>query len=70
MKNLVILTLVLLLGLAVLAIDLAEDRVTELEVQNIELKHEAIETQKDISECLMDNASMNNRVDEVIKKFG
>lgn len=70
MKEIIIFALVLLLGLAVLAIDLAEDRVTELEVQNIELKHEVIETRKDISECLMDNASMNDRVDEVIRKFG
>lgn len=70
MKNLVILSLVLLLGLAVYAIDLAEDRVTELEVQNVELKHEVIETRKDIAECLMDNASMNDKVDEVIRKFG
>ena len=70
MKNLVIFALVLLLGLAVYAIDLAEDRITELEIQNVELKHEAIEKNQDISECLMDNASMNDRVDEVIRKFG
>lgn len=38
MKEIIIFALVLLLGLAVLAIDLAEDRVTELEVQNTELK--------------------------------
>lgn len=69
MKNLIILALVLLLGVAVYAIDLEEDRITELEIQNKELKHEVVETHKDISECLIDNASMNDRVDEVIKKF-
>lgn len=68
-KNIIIFALVLLLGLGVFAIDLAEDRITELETQNAELNYEVIETHKDISERLMDNASMNDRVDEVIRKF-
>lgn len=68
-KNIIIFALVLLLGLGVFAIDLAEDRITELETQNAELNYEVIETHKDISKCLMDNASMNDRVDEVIRKF-